>query len=281
MTWRLRVTHSTGYTYDTEVVASYNEARLTPIRVPRQFILDTSIDIYPPARQNRYTDYWGSQVTSFDIHVPHSALEVTATSVIDTRDAAPAPTTGMTWERLADEKVTDPNVEFLAPTPLTTLARELTEPAVEEVIGMSLPDAVVALGGIVHEHVTYTPGSTGVKTSAAQAWELGEGVCQDIAHSTLSLLRAAGIPGRYVSGYFASKDDADVGEVVLGESHAWVEAWIGGWWGWDPTNGIGIGERHVVVARGRDYGDVPPLKGVMAGGASQALGVTVEVTRLA
>lgn len=281
MTWRLRVTHATGYRYDAEVVASYNEARLTPIRVPQQFILDTSIDIYPPARQYLYTDYWGAQVTAFDIHQPHSSLEVTATSVIDTRNAIDPPRADLAWADLQTDKVTDAHVEFLTPTALTTLDPEVTGAALVQVAGRGVAETVTAIGGLVHDHVAYTPGSTGVKTSAAQAWELGEGVCQDIAHSTLALLRAAGIPSRYVSGYFASREDAEVGEVVLGESHAWVEAWIGGWWGWDPTNLIGIGERHVVIARGRDYGDVPPLKGVYAGGASQALGVAVEVTRLA
>ena len=120
-----------------------------------------------------------------------------------------------------------------------------------------------------------------MRTSALQAWELGQGVCQDIAHVTLAMLRAAGVPARYVSGYLHPQPDAVLGEVVVGESHAWVEAWLGGWWPFDPTNDQPVGLRHVTVARGRDYGDVPPLKGVYAGGGSQSLGVRVEVTRLA
>jgi transglutaminase-like putative cysteine protease len=98
---------------------------------------------------------------------------------------------------------------------------------------------------------------------------------------TLSLLREAGVPARYVSGYLHPTKEPAIGETVLGESHAWVEAWLGSWWGFDPTNGIPAGERHVVVARARDYNDLPPLKGVYAGGGMQSLGVTVEVTRLA
>ena len=129
--------------------------------------------------------------------------------------------------------------------------------------------------------MAYQPGSTGVQTSAAEAWKLRQGVCQDIAHVTLSLLREAGIPSRYVSGYLHPKKEPVVGDTVEGESHAWVEAWLGSWWGFDPTNGIPAGPRHVVVARGRDYTDLPPLKGVYAGGGLQSLGVTVAVTRLA
>lgn len=98
---------------------------------------------------------------------------------------------------------------------------------------------------------------------------------------SIALLRAAGIPARYVSGYLhPCGEQAAIGETVRGESHAWIEAWLGDWWGYDPTNDIPFGARHVVVARGRDYADVPPLKGVYSGGGSQSLGVVVEVTRL-
>ena len=79
----------------------------------------------------------------------------------------------------------------------------------------------------VHEHLTYQPGSTGVHTSALEAWEAGKGVCQDYVHLTLLLLREAGIPARYVSGYLLPKADAEVKQTVTGESHAWVEAWTG------------------------------------------------------
>jgi hypothetical protein len=86
-------------------------------------------------------------------------------------------------------------------------------------------------------------------------------------------------PGRYVSGYLHPTPDAPVGETVVGQSHAWVEWFAGRWIGFDPTNGIPIGERHVVVGRGREYGDVPPLKGVYAGPPNTASGVEVRVTR--
>lgn len=280
MSWRLRVRHSTGYRYASSVVASYNEVRLTPLRVNHQLVLDNAVDVSPRARPFVYTDYWGTQVTAFDVHEAHTQLEVTSTSVVDTFAPVAPPAPEMTWGDLLADRIHDTHVEFLSPTMLTTMAPAVTGQAADMVGGFGLADTVTALSDLVREHVKYTPGATGVKTSAQQAWELGEGVCQDIAHSTLGLLRSVGIPARYVSGYLAPKKDAEIGETAVGESHAWVEAWIGGWWGWDPTNGVGIGERHVVVARGRDYGDVPPLKGVYAGGASEALGVTVEVTRL-
>lgn len=280
MTWRVRVRHTTGYRYDSEVTASYNEARLVPQTGLTQLTLESTVETVPKARQQRYWDYWGSQVTSFDLHTPHTELEVTATSVVETADAAPPPH-DCTWDLLRSDVARDEHVELLVPSP-RALPDDALLAVVAETAGRSPYDTMMALVARVHDHVAYRPGSTGVSTSAVEAWQLGAGVCQDIAHVTIALLRAAGIPARYVSGYLhPGGERAGVGETVSGESHAWVEAWLGSWWAFDPTNLVPAGERHVVVARGRDYADVSPLKGVYSGGGSQSLGVVVEVTRLA
>jgi transglutaminase-like putative cysteine protease len=131
----------------------------------------------------------------------------------------------------------------------------------------------------VRGRMLYTTGSTNVSTTASEAWAAGSGVCQDFTHAMLSLLRSCGIPARYVSGYLHTEEEA-LAETVRGESHAWVEVWNGGWEGLDPTNDRTVGSAHVLVARGRDYADVPPLKGIYAGGASQGLGVDVDITQL-
>jgi transglutaminase-like putative cysteine protease len=275
MSLRLQVRHTSGYRYDSEVVSSYNEARLVPQTGLTQLTLSSTVVTTPDAAQHRYWDYWGTQVTVFDVHVPHDQLEVVCTSVVDTANAA-APGNA-TWDDL--ESVRDTHAELLSPSPRTAPDAELSALAAQS--SGTPSEVVVALSETVHSRVVYVPGSTGVATSAVEAWELGQGVCQDIAHVTLALLRAAGVPARYVSGYLHPVSQPVLGETVAGESHAWVEAWVGGWWGFDPTNGVPAGERHVVVARGRDYTDVPPLKGVYAGGGSQYLDVSVEVTRLA
>ena len=124
-------------------------------------------------------------------------------------------------------------------------------------------------------------GTTGVRTNAQEAWDQGQGVCQDMAHVTVALLRAAGLPARYVSGYLHADPGAEPGQTAVGESHAWVEYWAGSWQPLDPTSGAPVAERHVVVARGRDYADIPPLKGIYHGAPTGAPKVTVEVTRLA
>jgi transglutaminase-like putative cysteine protease len=118
-----------------------------------------------------------------------------------------------------------------------------------------------------------------VQSTAREAWEQGRGVCQDITHIVIGALRHVGIPARYVSGYLHPKPNAAVGETVTGESHAWVEWFCGEWRGWDPTNLIDIGDRHVLVGRGRDYRDVSPLRGIYAGPFRSKLFVRVEITR--
>ncbi len=280
MSWRVGVRHTTGYRYDGEVTASYNEARLVPQTGPAQLTLEARVETVPPARQQRYWDYWGTQVTSFGVHVPHTELEVTATSVVETADEQPPPSDAG-WDLLRDEAVRDRHVELLVPS-VRAVPDEALVALAQECRAGSPTETAQRVFATVHDGVTYRPGSTGVSTSAVEAWQLGAGVCQDIAHVSLALLRACGLPARYVSGYLhPGGDRAVLGEVARGESHAWVEVWLGDWWGFDPTNAVAAGEQHVVVARGRDYADVPPLKGVYAGGPSHSLGVVVEVTRLA
>lgn len=104
-------------------------------------------------------------------------------------------------------------------------------------------------------------------------------MCQDFVQLAIALLRTMGIPARYASGYLHPQADAQIGDTVHGESHAWCEAWTGDWRPFDPTNAVAIGERHVLVARGRDYRDVPPLKGIVSGAPSTTPAVSVELTR--
>ena len=145
--------------------------------------------------------------------------------------------------------------------------------------GLSPSEAALAVCNAVRDAVEYVPGATGVHTRAAEAWEQRSGVCQDIAHIAIGALREVGIPARYVSGYLHPRPTAEVGVAVTGESHAWVEWFAGEWQGFDPTNNIEIGDRHVLVGRGRDYNDVPPLRGVYAGPGKSQLKVKVTITR--
>jgi transglutaminase-like putative cysteine protease len=280
VSWRLRIKHVTGFTYAGTAHASYNEARMTPLTVAGQTTLFSQVECNPGATTWRYRDYWGTQVTVFDLQRPHQQLKVTASSLVETSER-PIPADVLGWDELRQPATAEVYLEFLNPTELTAIDEELAATAAEVAGSASPHDAAVAVAEWVRANVEYQPGTTGVRTSAQEAWSLRAGVCQDIAHLTLGMLRSLGIPARYVSGYLYPKQDGMVGDTVAGQSHAWVEWWSGDWAGFDPTNGVTAGQRHVIVARGRDYGDVTPLKGVYNGAHSTGLGVTVEITRLA
>ncbi len=278
--WRLQVLHRTRFHYSGPVRSSYNEARLTPESSNRQTTLRSRVEIEPAATAYGYRDYWGTTVTAFDLHQPHTELVVTGTSIVEAGpDLAEHDRVG--WTALASREVRDQFGELLTPTALTTMDDDVVAQARAAVGGARPHEAGARVCRFVSEHMEYLSGATNVKTNAMQAWSRGLGVCQDISHVTVGLLRALGLPARYVSGYLHPKPDAGIGQPVTGESHAWVEWWDGGWNGFDPTNSVDIGARHVTLGRGRDYGDVPPFKGLFSGPKSEGHTVTVEVTRLA
>lgn len=281
--WRLRVQHRTGFDYAGPVSSSYNEARMWPRNEARQAVLDSRVEVWPPARTYRYEDYWGTVVTAFDVHAKHEALTVTVTSTVETLPSGDLIDAHAVagWADLAVPDTVDRWHELLLPTARTPLDEELTELAASVRGAAANPHAAaLAVCERIRADVTYQPGSTGVQTDAVHAWRQRKGVCQDISHLTVGLLREMGIPARYVSGYLHPQRSAEIGESVVGQSHAWVEWWVGRWTAFDPTNGVPVGERHVVVGRGREYGDVPPLKGVYAGPKSTGQGVEVTIARL-
>ena len=278
--WRMRIRHHTGFAYAGPVRSSYNEARLTPLTLPGQVTLDSRVEVTPtPANIARYWDYWGSHVVAFDVHEPHDELEVTGVSVVETSPPPELPD-GVEWATLRSPEARDRWFELLLPTPLTELDVELEAAALAAAADREPVEAALAVMAWVRETVAYVRGATGVRTSAREAYEQRSGVCQDLAHLSAGMLRSLGVPARYVSGYVYPRRDAEVGVTVEGQSHSWVEVWLGRWVGFDPTHGIPVGSRHVLVARGRDYDDVPPLRGVYQGASSALLGVGVELTRL-
>jgi transglutaminase-like putative cysteine protease len=275
----LGIRHTSAYRYAQDVVASYNEVRVTPLTTGGQVTVEARIEVTPPARPVSYWDYWGTLVHAFDIHVPHRELVVVGSSIVETAVSHPADQPTITWAELDDAAVEEAYFEYLASTAvdagLDAIGKSLRKEA-------STPqEALELVGDWVRAALVYERGTTSVSTSATEAWRSGRGVCQDFVHLASVVLRSMGIPARYASGYFHPHADAGIGDTVHGESHAWCEAWIGGWWPFDPTNAVAVGERHVLVARGRDYGDVPPLKGIFSGAPSTTPAVSVELTRYA
>lgn len=277
---RLRIEHSTGFSYKGDVTASYNEARMLPVSTDSQFVLNSSLDIEPSTSVNQYVDYFGTRVAAFDVLSPHAALQITAKSLVEVRPR-PLEHLDITWDGLAREAERSlETVEQTSQTGRTRPHPEVVELARSIAAQHEQPGrAAHAIAEAVGDAVEYMHGITGVHSTASEAWDARKGVCQDIAHIALGALREVGIPARYVSGYLHPRPTAEVGVAVTGESHAWVEWFAGEWQGFDPTNNIEIGDRHVLVGRGRDYGDVPPLRGVYAGPFKSNLNVKVTITR--
>jgi transglutaminase-like putative cysteine protease len=278
--WRLRVVHSTGYAYKSPVTASFNEARLTPRSDSRQNVILNRVETVPATRSYRYVDYWGTAVTAFDLHAPHTELEVTSSSVVET-DRGEMPEEDAGWDDLHTESVVDRFYEVLTPTQYTPESKRILRVGERIAKDHAPREAVTAAAHWAHSELDYVPGTTGVHSSGLDALREGKGVCQDFAHLTLMVLRGMGIPARYVSGYLHPNRKAVIGDTIDGQSHAWVQAWTGGWWSYDPTNDADINEQYISVGVGRDYADVSPLKGVYSGEGSTDLDVVVEITRLA
>lgn len=280
---RYRIEHSSVYRYDQPATSSFNEARLTPRTTRWQSTLENVLRVDSATWQFRYVDYWGTHVRVFEAERPHRELAVRASSLVEVEPALrPVPSGDVTWDDLRSRAVLDDLGEYLAQSARTEPSDELAEAARSLVDDTDPSATALAISNSVHDAMTYQPGATGVETSAAEAWVARRGVCQDYAHLVVGALRHVGIPSRYVSGYLHPNPDAALGESVTGESHAWVEWWCGEWVAHDPTNATMVADRHVQIGSARDYRDIPPIKGIVAGSpVTTDLSVEVEITRLA
>jgi transglutaminase-like putative cysteine protease len=276
---QLRIKHTTGYRYAKGAIASFNEARMTPQTTADQFVLRARVEVSPTPWTTEYRDYWGTTVTAFEVHEPHDELVVVSSSTVQTSAVMPVEQ-GIEWEGLA--ALRDRHIEFLTLSDWVSPPADLLGQLAEARARAATPSAYVhAVCDFINGELNYVEGATAVTSTGADAWAARSGVCQDFAHVTLGVLRAAGIPARYVSGYLHPQEEPVIGEDVAGESHAWIEWWDGAWVGFDPTNDRPAGAQHVIVARGRDYEDVPPLRGIYSTRGDSELFVSVDITRLA
>jgi transglutaminase-like putative cysteine protease len=279
MSWRMRIEHRTTMNYSGTVHASYNEVRITPRNLDRQFAISHRVDVEPAASLYSYVDAWQTIVHAFDVQEAHRKLVVVGTSIVESSDAA-LPGRDVGWDDLTSEATRDDYCEFLWQSSRVAADEEITDAATDLRSSRTPAEAIDATCDWIHSTFEYQTGTTTVTTTASEVLRARRGVCQDFAHLSIALLRAMGIPARYVSGYLHPDPDAERGRSYAGESHAWLEAWVGEWRPLDPTNGEPVGERHVLVGRGRDYADVAPLKGIYHGAAAESVEVEVELERL-
>lgn len=276
---RYRVKHRTGFSYPGGATASYNEVRMLPARDDSQVVFSSKLEIKPHPASHEYLDYFGTRVVVFEVLEPHLSLEITSQSTVEVREIDHV-AHSISWDQLAQAVQTNLELtDAVLQTPRTLIPADLSRYAKTVASQSDVTQTAQAIFNHIHTKMKYQTGSTAVHSVAAEAWSKKSGVCQDFAHLALGALRAAGIPARYVSGYLHPKANPELEIAVVGESHAWVEWWCGSWQAADPTNAVPVGQRHIVVGRGRDYDDVPPLRGVYAGTSGSELFVSVEITR--
>lgn len=286
---RLDIRYRMWFRYDGMVREAHNEIRVRPRDRPEQRLLDHRLTTVPAARVLSFTDYWGTTVDCFGHTAEHDQLEIVAESSVETRPRAPVATAPI--EALRDPGFAFGHAEMLGPSPHVEWDDDIAALGAEAVRGAG--DVKTAVAGAVaaaRDRLEYRRGSTRIGIPLPELMAGGGGVCQDFAHLTIGLLRAAGIPARYVSGYLFAADETEGGaedggggdDIVEVQTHAWVEAAVPGegWQPVDPTNDRPVGERHVVIGAGRDYDDVAPVRGTYQGDAMPEVVTTVEIRRM-
>lgn len=282
------IEHTTEYVYSAAATESFSEIRLRPRDSLRQKVSRHRTQITPAAPIESYLDYFGNYVETVSVPFRHHKLVVTSSCDVVTNPFVDA-MSGLDLTLSESRQLYTPRRrelhDFLRPShyitanPVTSrLAADLCPPT------GNFAETIKGLNHYIFTNFRYRPGATDASTTVTQFLERREGVCQDFAHLMISICRTAGIPARYVSGYIETDPiPGTEGSGLVGAtaSHAWVEIFTPNyyWVGLDPTNDILEGERHVQIGIGRDYLDVPPLKGIFKGANQQSLSVQVRVSR--
>jgi transglutaminase-like putative cysteine protease len=269
---RIRISHESIYRYATPVAGVIQTLRLTPRNHDGQYVVSWRIDISEDCRLDHHEDAFGNITHTFTAEGTFTELGVTVDGEVETQD-----THGIV--RGAIERF--PESLFLRETALTrpdsailAFAREARAGAGDDTLAL-----LHHMTERLHREIAFDTDPTHTATTAAEAFAMRRGVCQDLSHVFISAARSLDIPARYVGGYFHRAD----GVVRQEAGHAWAEAFVPdiGWVGFDPANGISPTDAHVRVAIGLDYLGASPVRGARKGGGSEALSVTIHVAQAA
>jgi transglutaminase-like putative cysteine protease len=278
------IRHFTRFRYSLPVWQSAMELRMQPRSENTQRCFTFQLSLDPSARVFSYQDHLGNFVHHFDVPGQHRQLTITADALVEVETPAPLPQSlgPSAWDEL-DAKIDQEDYwDMLMPSRFACTSSEVEmlarEMGVMERGGREPLELLTTLNAKLYQYCSYVKRSTGVDSVVADAIRSRRGVCQDFAHTMIAMVRNLRIPCRYVSGYLHRDPDADRSDD--GATHAWVEALVPfvGWVGFDPTNNLIVGGRHIRTAIGRDYSDVSPTVGTMKGAAETELQVKVRVT---
>lgn len=285
----LHISHVTHYDYASRVDLAMHLLHLQPLSRADQQLEDFRLDIDPPATRNQASlDYFGNPQHHLTLTTPHHALTVRAESRVRRLAATtPKPSASPAWEsvraamRYRAGQPWLPAAEFCFPSAFVPLHPAFQAYAqLEFTPGRPLLEAAIGLMARIHHEFTYATASTDLTTPALEAFSRRQGVCQDFAHIMIACLRSLGLPARYVSGYLLTQPPPGQPRLLgVDASHAWLAVWCPqhDWVELDPTNNLIAAQSHAVIACGRDYADVTPLRGVIQGGGSHTLSVAVSV----
>ncbi|MDP8982122.1 MAG: transglutaminase family protein [Acidobacteriota bacterium] len=280
------IRHFTRFRYSRPVWQSVMELRMQPRSEHTQRCFTFQLSVSPQARVFSYQDHIGNFVHHFDVPGQHRQLTIIADALVDVRTPAPLPESlGVNaWEELDEMIDREDYWDMLMPSVFARTSPELEALAGEFGVvqrdGRQPLELLTTLNSKIYEYFDYVKQSTDVNSAIEDAIRSRRGVCQDFAHTMISIVRNLRIPCRYVSGYLhRDPDHADRSDE--GATHAWVEALLPriGWVGFDPTNNLIVGGRHIRTAIGRDYADVSPTVGTMKGSVETELQVRVRVTQ--
>lgn len=277
------IRHATHFRYERPVSESIMEVRMQPRTEGPQHCRSFQLLVSPRRRVLHYRDYLGNTVHHFDVPGKHRQLSIVAEALVDVQPdvSLPLSLAPDTWNELDAQVRAGDYWEMLMPShyaqPSSALAELSTHLQLERG-----PDPLTTLRHLstnIYRWFDYVPKSTSVDSPIDVALKSRQGVCQDFAHIMITLVRHLRVPARYVSGYLFHSEKAH-DRSSEGASHAWVEVLLPrlGWVGFDPTNNLLAGERHIRTAIGRDYADVPPTKGIYKGNSAGELLVSVRVS---
>jgi transglutaminase-like putative cysteine protease len=284
-----QIVHATHYKYSGDVSVSYGYAHLLPRALPGQVVVSSEVAVDPGADEMRnHIDFFGNVATFYAVRQTHRELRVTASSSvrIDRTPRTAADLDELTWESTRELLRPDADARaYVLASPHVRATSSVTEYAATTFTpGRRLGAALVELIERIHTDFEFLSGATTVNTALGELMHRRKGVCQDFAHLAVGCLRSVGLPARYVSGYLET--DPPPGQQKLqgvDASHAWAALGLpgGDWVDIDPTNNQFIDARYVLAGWGRDYSDVPPLKGViLTHAAKSTMRVSVDVTRV-
>ncbi len=283
-----RVRHATTYDYSRPVSLGSHMLHLRPRSLPGQRVLAASLSVEPePQRRSEGTDHFGNHVTWLFLDQPHPRLRIVSEARVEVGFAGPPEAATWPWERVREAACSGGSTynvnEFIHDSPMVGEAPAAGHYADASLTrGRPILPALLELTGRIRREFRFRGGVTSIDTRVDAVLDRREGVCQDFNHLMLAALRSHGLPARYVSGYIRTRPSPGA-EKRPGsdQSHAWVEAWLGpehGWIGLDPTNDLVVSDEHVIVARGRDYGDISPVQGVILGGGRHGMKVSVDLS---